>query len=299
MKKYCINLILFGIVFILFQLQTAFAQGDRKLKINEFLVYNEDNYIDDYGIHSSWIELFNEAFNPINVSMMYVTNDLNDPKKYRIPDTGRNGIIGPRGFLMLFADNRPNRGIFHLNFTLEDNGYIAVFDSDGKTLMDSVHYKSQSPDVTYGREVDGNGAWTYLDKSTPNSSNVTEIRETSAEEFQRIDSIGIGLTVISMTIVFAALLMLFFIYKLMGSIYQKKLQVKFSKRKLETSKEKVVQDNTILSGEVNAAIATAIYLYVGEIHDFENTTITIKKVARPYSPWSSKIYGIRNNPRKS
>ncbi|HAH59495.1 MAG TPA: phage tail protein, partial [Bacteroidales bacterium] len=31
-----------------------------------------------------------------------------------------------------------------------------------------------------------------------------------------------------------------------------------------------------------------------ELHDHEDAVLTIKKVARTYSPWSSKIYGLRN-----
>lgn len=50
----------------------------------------------------------------------------------------------------------------------------------------------------------------------------------------------------------------------------------------------------VLSGEVNAAISTAIHLYVSESHDEENTILTIDKVSRRYSPWSSKIYSVTN-----
>lgn len=49
-----------------------------------------------------------------------------------------------------------------------------------------------------------------------------------------------------------------------------------------------------MSGEVNAAIATALYLYINEQHDYESNVITIRKVSRTYSPWSSKIYSMRN-----
>ena len=45
-------------------------------------------------------------------------------------------------------------------------------------------------------------------------------------------------------------------------------------------------------GEVYAAIATALNLYLKEIHDFEDLRITIQKSVKPYSPWSSKIYGV-------
>lgn len=50
----------------------------------------------------------------------------------------------------------------------------------------------------------------------------------------------------------------------------------------------------VLSGEVNAAISAAIHLYVNEAHDEENTILTIDKVSRRYSPWSSKIYSVTN-----
>jgi hypothetical protein len=49
--------------------------------------------------------------------------------------------------------------------------------------------------------------------------------------------------------------------------------------------------------EVQAAIAVALHLFVTEMHDFEKTILTIQKVMRPYSPWSSKIYGLRKSPR--
>lgn len=49
--------------------------------------------------------------------------------------------------------------------------------------------------------------------------------------------------------------------------------------------------------EMYAAIGYALHLYVTEMHDFEKTILTIQKVMRPYSPWSSKIYGLRKYPR--
>ena len=52
-----------------------------------------------------------------------------------------------------------------------------------------------------------------------------------------------------------------------------------------------------VSDEEAAAIALAIHMYKVELHDMESLTITLKKVSRIYSPWSSKIYSIRQNPR--
>lgn len=53
-----------------------------------------------------------------------------------------------------------------------------------------------------------------------------------------------------------------------------------------------------VSGEVYAAIATALYEFGEDTHDVENTVLTIQKVKRNYSPWSSKIYSLREEPRR-
>ena len=43
------------------------------------------------------------------------------------------------------------------------------------------------------------------------------------------------------------------------------------------------------------AIAMALHLYLEDVHDDESNVITIKRIEKRYSPWSSKIYGINNN----
>lgn len=49
-----------------------------------------------------------------------------------------------------------------------------------------------------------------------------------------------------------------------------------------------------LSGEETAAIAMALHLYLDELHDQESGVLTIKRISKTYSPWSSKIYAVRN-----
>ena len=49
-----------------------------------------------------------------------------------------------------------------------------------------------------------------------------------------------------------------------------------------------------ISGEENAAISAAIYLYLNETHDEEDRVLTKKSVSKSYSPWSSKIYTVHN-----
>lgn len=47
-------------------------------------------------------------------------------------------------------------------------------------------------------------------------------------------------------------------------------------------------------GEVSAAVAMALYLHFGEMHDVESGVVTIKRISKLYSPWSSKLYHMRN-----
>ena len=49
------------------------------------------------------------------------------------------------------------------------------------------------------------------------------------------------------------------------------------------------------SGEEIAAIAMALYEHLNA-HDKEDTILTINKVKKAYSPWSSKIYTLRETP---
>ena len=50
-----------------------------------------------------------------------------------------------------------------------------------------------------------------------------------------------------------------------------------------------------LTGAESAAITAAIHLFINDnFHDEEDAILTIQKVSRRYSPWSSKIYSVTN-----
>lgn len=67
-------------------------------------------------------------------------------------------------------------------------------------------------------------------------------------------------------------------------------------RKQKGSGEKLIDSKTQdgPSNDVNAAIAVALYLHFNEMHDEESNVITIQRISKTYSPWSSKIYNMRN-----
>jgi hypothetical protein len=47
-----------------------------------------------------------------------------------------------------------------------------------------------------------------------------------------------------------------------------------------------------------AAIAMALHLYLNELHDETSTKVTIRRVSKSYSPWNSKIFGMRHPIRR-
>jgi Na+-transporting methylmalonyl-CoA/oxaloacetate decarboxylase gamma subunit len=275
------------------------AQNATDLRLNEILVYNDSSAVDDFGMRTPWIEIFNSAYNTVNIGGCFLTDDLDNPTKYWIPTGITSTKIPGRNYIVFWADNHPTRGVFHLNFTLSEGKTIALFDANGKTLIDKIEIPvGQKPDITYGRKITDSEEWVYLDKSTPGANNDYTRKKSSGEKFVEFDPYGIGMTVIAMMVVFSALAILFIIYKNLGRFF---INRGAAAKKSVTSEIKTAgaQPHVAMSGEVNAAIALTLHLYQSELHDYENTVLTIQKVSRTYSPWSSKIYTLRKTPNKN
>jgi glutaconyl-CoA/methylmalonyl-CoA decarboxylase subunit delta len=61
-----------------------------------------------------------------------------------------------------------------------------------------------------------------------------------------------------------------------------------------SGKERVVSEKPAddMSADEIAAIGLALCSYFSDVHDQESNILTVKKVSKLYSPWSSKIYGL-------
>lgn len=273
------------------------VQGQRttSVRLNEVLVINEDNFVDDYGVRSGWIELFNSSPATVNLGGCFLTNDKNNKTMYMIPKGDVLTKIPPRQHVLFWADKKASRGTFHLNFELnrDKENYIAFYDADGKTLIDEVTIPAgQHADVSYGLAHDGTKApWESLAKVTPSSNNEILNTNKKIENFQTNDAWGIGMTLTAMVVVFLGLLLLFLVFKYVGITAIKAGLRRSIKASGNGDHAKTGEP---ASGEVYAAIFTALYEVTDEdAHDLENMVLTIHKVARNYSPWNSKIYGLR------
>ena len=102
-----------------------------------------------------------------------------------------------------------------------------------------------------------------------------------------VTAIGIGTT-------FALLVFLIYAINLLSAAIKAT-----EKKEAPEKKEEVVEVANETTTETHptpheqAAIAMALHLYF-DAHDEEPHVITIEEVERRYSPWSSKIYNMRN-----
>lgn len=267
---------------------SALAQNASDLRINEVMVTNDSSIVDDYGNHVGWIELFNTSYNTVNLAGLFVTDDLSNPTKSMIAKSTA-ASIPPRSHFILYATGDKSVGVHHLTFNLKNSTMIALFDANGRTLIDSVSIPKMEANVSYSRKTDGGEKWTTQNLPTPSSSNWFEPFIGEVDQFKALDPFGIGMTVIAMTIVLGALAILFICFKLVGKIATRKKKDKpFIAKNAQTGEE--------ASNEVNAAIALALFLLSKQEHDEEYTVLTMHKVSRNYSPWNSKIYGLRKRP---
>ncbi len=103
--------------------------------------------------------------------------------------------------------------------------------------------------------------------------------------------LGLIIALVGILIVFTALAVMSLIFNQIPKFFKNQKRSKLLKEGKIKDHEECCTD---LSGETNAAIALALHLYMSEMHDMESNVITIEKVSRRYSPWNSKIYGLRN-----
>tara|TARA_B110000263_G_scaffold70950_1_gene61886 strand:- start:162 stop:4460 length:4299 start_codon:yes stop_codon:yes gene_type:complete len=140
-----------------------------QLVINELLAENNSINSDDDGDFDDWIELYNPTDHGINISGLYLTDDLDDLDKWRFLDTTL--IIESRGFIIVWCDNDNSLGSLHTNFKLSSDGEdLALVKSDGESIIDHISFGAQTIDLSYGRIPDGSEFWN-ITTPTPGSSN--------------------------------------------------------------------------------------------------------------------------------
>ncbi len=144
-----------------------------QIVLNEFMANNVSTITDEMGEYEDWIEVLNTGAAPVDLTGMFLTDDLLVTNRWPIPTI----ILGPGERVLFWADAEVTEGARHTNFRLETNGEaLGLFDTiaNGNNAIDTVVFGEQAADASYGRFPDGSGGWIYMATPTPNAANVDQ-----------------------------------------------------------------------------------------------------------------------------
>ena len=143
------------------------------VKITEVLFKNTYSLIDEFGERAPWVEVYNAGQSPINLSAYCLSDDPEDPEKWRFPDE----ILLPGAYRVVF-----------LTASAVDSNHTGfkVSKKEGLVLSDMElrRYQLVDPDgdsrednISYGEQ---GGKWLYFGVPTPGRENTSHGSETVA-----------------------------------------------------------------------------------------------------------------------
>lgn len=280
------------------------GQNVTDLILSEVFVEGQSSVADDYGRHLGWIEIFNKSQGTVNFGGCFLTDDPSSLKKSLIPKGDLRTQLGPRQAAIFFASGRGEDGTFYTGFTLERGKTIYLVSNDGRTIIDTIEIPSDLPAeksvakvALDGKEMDFQCSGQPMDP-TPNAKNGSAGAESRSQKVAREDPHGFILTIVSVSVVFCALAILWLLF---NWLFQKKAPRKVSKKAKGALEPEVAAAIALAlqqeSGDgVYAAIATALHLYLTDtVHDKESFVITIRP--SECSNWSNKALTFRRSPQ--
>ena len=142
--------------------------------INELMASNTKTLADPQGQYEDWLELHNLTSDVVNLSGMYLTDKIDNLKKWAFPE---NTTIPAQGYLLVWLDEdgKADEGL-HANFKLSRNGETVMLvdtDTRGNQVLDTVTFDKQEKDVALGRWPNGSGALKQV-QTTPGKENMVK-----------------------------------------------------------------------------------------------------------------------------
>jgi len=311
----------------------AKSQNMTDMRLNEIVVENTDGFIDDYGNRSSWIEIYNTSYGTVDVAGCFLSDDPNNLKKYRIPKGDVLTKIKPKQHLLFYTDGTPDKGTFHTSFILDSTSTeVFLVNTNGKDIIDHITFNPAllSNGKSWGRRVDGIGSsnktgvmarswrisqsenaaegdngWDVLTKVTPSSANVIDDKESKLILLKEKDPHGGIMAITAMSVVFFALLVLYFLFRMVSARQMAMEEAKKIRREAKAAKKSKPNNANVTVNipqgeytdeEIAAAIVVAIELAQADeqIHDVESNILTFKNIK---SPWGNKAQIMKQDPQ--
>ena len=289
--------ILFPLTLLILGGIQAMGQNVIDLKITEVMADPDSlSLVDDYGQRHGWVEVTNTSYGTVNMGGCYFTDDKSNLKKSIISKNDLAAQIGKRQVVVFHGSGDNTQGTFYLNFKIRKGSTIYLVSNDGRPIVDSVAVPTTLPaGKSLSKYANDNKKMNFVldptpSSPTPGSMNGDANAETNAQKMARTDPHGFILALTSISVVFCALAILWFLFWVLFERPAKKK--KEAQAAALLPKKTTAMPGTVTpevaaaigmaldldtSGEVYAAIATALHLYLSEsVHDTESYTITIK-----------------------
>ena len=155
-------------------------EGINSLIINEIQSANIDMFVDPSFNYGGWVELYNPTDKPVSLYGLYVSDDPNNLKKFKLNIDA--GAVPAKGFKNIWFDHNEDRSS-QVDFKLSYDGEtIYLSDQDGE-LITSQDFPNVVARTSYARITDGGLSWGLTAEPTPERSN-----STSAFAIGRLDA---------------------------------------------------------------------------------------------------------------
>lgn len=139
-----------------------------------------------------WFEIYNGGEQPVELSGMYLTDNLGNPTKHRLPPLSFIGAQSA-GYRVFYADNNTAAGANHVNFRLDNTREAIGLANTNGILLDAITYEYPDTGVSEGRFPDGAPVIVrFIDSATPGDANyrrltnvvISEVLANSGENFE-------------------------------------------------------------------------------------------------------------------
>lgn len=141
------------------------------LFINEVMPSNSSTLADEVGEYDDWLEIYNGGTTAVNLSEYYISDEMADWNKFRLPAM----TLNPGEFVIVWLDGDPEQGILHADFSLnsgENQVWLNKLDEGEPRAVDYFAYPSSpNGELSWERITDGSDIINFTDAPTPGTTN--------------------------------------------------------------------------------------------------------------------------------
>lgn len=262
-------------------LSSSYAHG--ALVINEAVLYNLDYYEQHHEFYD-WVELKNCSDEPVNLSDYYLTDSLNDPCQFQLPEL----TLQPGELYIVFCSGDVSLSTSHCThapFAISAEGEaLYLFSSDG-SLSDRMFIHDTPYGGSYGRLSEGSGFY-YFDRPSPEKENgegyrsIAALPETGVPQGVYNDIVELEVELLGEGKIY---------YTLDGSVPD--LESQLYTEPLVLDQTTIIRAISVVDGKVDSDCASFSY-FINEGHSLP----VVSLVCEPADMFSTGQGGIYANP---